>query len=192
MKLTKGVPQVVGFKSMKLLPLLILAFVLTLGVACFSEPDPLREAESYLKKGNAHVDAGFKAKTSEDHEEFVMQWERAIDDYDEAIRLDPFYAEAFFNRGIAQNGLLQFELGIEDLDKALLLDPQMNDAYHWKCYSYWELGKWELAIQNCDEFIRVYPESADSYRLRSMAYDELGDNKKAEQDYEKWLELTES
>ena len=61
MKLMKGVPQVVSFKSMKLLPLLILAFVLTLGVACFSEPDPLREAESYLKKGNAHVDAGFKA-----------------------------------------------------------------------------------------------------------------------------------
>ena len=117
---------------MKLLRILILAIALSVGVACFSEPDPLREAESYFKKGNAHVGAGFDAKTNKEHEEFVSQWELAIDDYDEAIRLNPFYAQAFFNRGIAQNGLLQFELAIEDLDKALLLNPQADEAYYWK------------------------------------------------------------
>ena len=87
---------------MKLLPVLLLTFVVSLGVACASEPpfedsvttrvaETKQEARTYLNRGVAYSNLG--------------QYERAIQSYDEAIRLNPEYATVYYNRGLAYEAL---------------------------------------------------------------------------------------
>ena len=76
------------------------------------------------------------------------QYERAIQDYDEAIRLDPQFAGTYNNRGVAYKALGQHERAIQDYDEAIILDPEYAKAYYLRGLSYNMLGKSEEAEQN--------------------------------------------
>ncbi len=54
------------------------------------------------------------------------EYDHAIQDYDEALRINPTYVAAFSNRGIAYAHKGDYDRGIQDLDQALRLKP--NDA----------------------------------------------------------------
>ncbi|MBT9438251.1 MAG: tetratricopeptide repeat protein, partial [Desulfobacterales bacterium] len=60
---------------------------------------------------------------------FLNQYERAIEDYNKAIALDPNNAEAYNNRGVAYAFLNQYERAIADYNKAIALDPNFAMAY---------------------------------------------------------------
>ena len=68
------------------------------------------------------------------------QLQRAIKDFDEAIRLNPKYAKAYGHRGYAYGNLGQHERAIEDLDEAIRLDPQFAIAYNNRGKAYEALG----------------------------------------------------
>ena len=46
------------------------------------------------------------------------QWDKAIAEYNKAIELNPEYADAYNNRGLAYLDLAQFDHGCQDLQKA--------------------------------------------------------------------------
>jgi lipoprotein NlpI len=54
---------------------------------------------------------------------------RAIQDYDQAIKLDPNDATAFNNRGRAYNDKGQYDRAIADFNEAIRLDPKYRSAY---------------------------------------------------------------
>ncbi len=56
--------------------------------------------------------------------------EEAMKDYDKAIELNPQYAEAYNNRGIAKAELGRNEEAMKDYDKAIELNPQYAEAYN--------------------------------------------------------------
>ena len=72
-------------------------------------PDVSSLSADYLRKGNDYYDLG--------------DYEQAVDYYDEAIRLDPLYAEAYSSRGLAYVSLGQHERAIQDVDEAIRLNP---------------------------------------------------------------------
>ena len=51
------------------------------------------------------------------------QYERAIEDYDQALEINPQLAEAYTNRGNAYADLGQYERAIEDFTKPLKSIP---------------------------------------------------------------------
>jgi hypothetical protein len=57
------------------------------------------------------------------------QYQRAIDDYNEAIRLKPHYADAYINRGSAYFKLTQYQRAIDDYSEAIHLKPDYIDVY---------------------------------------------------------------
>ena len=75
-------------------------------------------------------------------------YENAIKEYDEAIRLDPQFAIAYINRGSAYTDLEQYERAIEDYDEAIRLDPQADGAYWGRGWVYGHLGLQELAARD--------------------------------------------
>ena len=52
----------------------------------------------------------------------------ALSDYTEAIRLEPGFAPAFYNRGIAREPKGDFDGALEDLSEAIRLEPTYTDA----------------------------------------------------------------
>src|SRR5262249_16812831 len=55
--------------------------------------------------------------------------DRAIADYDQAIRLDPKNAASYSNRGSAWHKKNQLDRAIADYDQALRVDPAYTKAY---------------------------------------------------------------
>ena len=70
--------------------------------------------------------------------------EAVIDAYDKAIRLEPDYAEAYNNRGIAKNNLGRHEEAIADYDEAIRLKPDYTMAYNNR-------GKTNALLNRTDE-----------------------------------------
>jgi tetratricopeptide (TPR) repeat protein len=131
-------------------------------------------------------------------------FELAIENYDEAIRLDPQDALAYHSRGTAYLLLRQIERAIEDYYEAIKLDPQyawgykaIGDAHvrlsqeaqhEWDTMSPEALTQetarqYQRAIENYDEAIRLDPKLAGAYHNRSVAYRLLGEPERAQQDF---------
>ena len=113
-----------------------------------------------------------------------------IEDYDEAIRLNPNEAEAYFNRGNAYHNLNKKKRAIEDYDKAIRLNPQFAEAYHNRGTTYRDLGQYNRAIEDYDETIRLNPNDAEAYFNRGNAYKLQGKKVEAIANFEKFITLT--
>jgi tetratricopeptide (TPR) repeat protein len=88
---------------------------------------------------------------------FKGQWERAIADFTEAIRLDPNDVTAFLNRGVTYDQENDHDRAIDDYNEAIRLDP--GDAYVFlnRGSAYSRKKDYELAIADYDEALRLYP-----------------------------------
>lgn len=69
-------------------------------------------AGAYYNRGSAYAAKG--------------QYDVAIADFDQAIRLNPNYVPAYYNRGVAYAEKRQYDSAIADFDQAIRLNP--NDA----------------------------------------------------------------
>ena len=58
------------------------------------------------------------------------QYDRAIQDYDQAIKLNPSNAIAFSARGVAYGNKGQYDRAIQDHDQAIKLNPNYADAFY--------------------------------------------------------------
>ena len=83
------------------------------------------------------------------------QHQRAIQDFDQTIRINPYLSEAYNNRGIAYCDLGQQKRAIQDYDHAIKLNPNYSCAYYNRGMAYIDLRQLERAIQDCDQAIKL-------------------------------------
>ena len=77
------------------------------------------------------------------------QWDKAIAEYNEAIELDPKYADAYFNRGNAYYNKGQYDQAIADYNKALEINLKYALAYNNRGIVYYSKGDDDRA---CSDF----------------------------------------
>jgi tetratricopeptide (TPR) repeat protein len=110
-------------------------------------------------------------------------------DYDEAIRLDPSYASAFFNRGYAWEKKGDLDRAIADYDEAIRLDPSYVLAYFFRGSAWHWKGDLNRAIADYDEAIRLDPSYASAYFQRGYVWEKKGDLDRAIADYDEAIRL---
>jgi len=123
-----------------------------------------------LKRGIAYI-YGVKSPRKDDYD-------RAIVDYTEAIRLRPDYSEAYFFRGVAyQNGVADADRAIADYTEAIRLKPDYGIAFSNRGIIYQNLKKdLPRAIADYTEAIRLLPNFAVPYYHRGLALKQSGGN----------------
>jgi tetratricopeptide (TPR) repeat protein len=112
------------------------------------------------------------------------QYQRAINELNQAVELDPSCAAAYLNRGAAYNGLGQYERAIEDLNKAIQLDSTNAGAHTNVGLAYYMVGQYERAIEDLSEAVRLAPKNAIVHMNRGNVYARLGFRDQAVSDYE--------
>jgi lipoprotein NlpI len=115
--------------------------------------------------------------------------DRAIQDLDQAIRLNPDFAEAYSNRGNAYNVKGAYDLAIQDLDQAIRLNPDLALAYYNRGNAYYAKGAFARAIEDYDRAIQLEPDFAIVYFSRARAYTGKGDFGRATEDFDHAIRL---
>jgi predicted O-linked N-acetylglucosamine transferase (SPINDLY family) len=81
----------------------------------------------------------------------MKKYQLALESYDKALTLNPAYAEAFNNRGVALRELREPKAALDHFDKAISLKPDYADARFNRSLALHEAQSYEAAIGNCDE-----------------------------------------
>lgn len=140
-----------------------------------------REAWEYEARGYAHYEKS--------------QYDLAISDLDEAIRLDPQDLFAYSIRGAARNwkgNKLSDEIGIQDMSESIRLNPRFIIGYAYRGF-YRGLdsqGK-ETAINDLSEAIRLSPKGIITHQLRGGLYKDQNQYDLAIKDYSEGIRLGE-
>ncbi len=93
-------------------------------------------------------------------------WNGAIAQFNESIRLDPKQAPVFAARGFAYASKGELDRAIADYSDSLRLDPKQALVFVARGLAYKKKGELDRAIADGNEAIRLDPRSADALRLR--------------------------
>ena len=124
------------------------------------------------------------------------EYDKAVADFSEFIRLEPdnavaLYnrAVAFYDRGIAYDELKQYHKAIADFTEAISIEPDYAMDFYNRGLVYAELKQYDKAIADFTEAIRLKPDYADAFEHRAAAYEKLGKKEAAANDRKKAKEL---
>lgn len=134
-------------------------------------------AETYFNRGRIK------------HEQ--ADYEGAIADYDEAIRLKPDFVIAYAVRGVAYQHMEQYLAAIADYDEAIRLDSGYTMVYSNRGLAKDRLGQHRAAITDYNESIRLAPDLTEAYVNRGLAKRNLGQMSSANDDFQIALRLAE-
>ncbi len=88
----------------------------------------------YLSRGFGYADKG--------------AYDHAIAEFDQAIEINPKYAEAYFGRGIVYLVKGAYDDAIVDLNKALEIDPKFARAYYKRGVAYAHKKQYDKAWED--------------------------------------------
>jgi tetratricopeptide (TPR) repeat protein len=145
-------------------------------------PDLTSQAPSVPKTADDWFYRGVKKGDEQD-------WQGAIADFSEAIRLNPNLIEAYNDRGTAYSILGENAKAIADFNEAIRLKPNDPEAYYNRGVTYRELKDYPNAIADFSQSIRLSPKDAVSYFNRGVIYQRLSDNQNAIADFQKAVDL---
>jgi FOG: TPR repeat len=119
----------------------------------------------------------------------VGYWQNNITLFDHTLKVTYNNWLAYYNRGVAYNGLGNYRQTIEDLNRAIKIKPGFADAYSNRGVAYAGFGNYRQAIEDFNGAIKIKPGYADAYYNRGHAYADLGNYKQAIEDYNRAIEI---
>ena len=114
---------------------------------------------------------------------------KAIEYFGEAIRIDPKFVLAYYNRALTLQQVGDERRAIRDYSEVIRLEPRFADAYTGRGAAHENLKEYDRAIKDYSEAIRLAPGVALIRANRASSYDKLGRHREAIRDYEEALRL---
>lgn len=132
-----------------------------------------------------HYNRGIEWAAKGDHD-------RAIADYDAAIRLNPRNSDAYYNRGTAWGNKGDHDRAIADYDVAIKLNPKDPTVYSGRAFELVAKGDLTRALADYDTANQLEPKSAGVLLARGRARFYSGDYLRAVSDLEQSLKLDQN
>lgn len=109
-------------------------------------------AQLYLYRGMAYA--------------YLLAYDRALADFNAALRRDPYLADAYNERGNILRIREQYRDAIEDYTAAIHLDNAHEAAYYNRGLTHELLGQYYEAEEDFNRAIELMPEIAPAYEAR--------------------------
>src|SRR5579864_4024771 len=105
-------------------------------------------------------------------------YDRAVADYSEAIKLNPSYASALNGRGSANISKMNYDGAVADFTAAIRIDSKNASSFKGRGIAYWRKQDYEHAIADFNGAIALDPKDAVVWYNRGLAF-------KAEQNHDR-------
>jgi tetratricopeptide (TPR) repeat protein len=115
-----------------------------------------------------------------------------IADFNEAIRLSPDYAEAYFQRGRVRYQHNEMKGALADFDAAIRLRPDDADLHNHRGNTRADVGDLQGALVDFGLAIQLNPNEPEYYNNRGTVRKACGDRKGALSDYDTAIALNDS
>nr|XP_015206045.1 PREDICTED: tetratricopeptide repeat protein 6 isoform X1 [Lepisosteus oculatus] len=92
---------------------------------------------------------------------------QALEAFSNAVKINPDYADAFYQRGLCRMRLQQSK-SVQDFNRALSINPNLFQVYLSRAAFYGDKGRYSKAILNCNEAIKIQPKSVRAYLYRGV------------------------
>jgi tetratricopeptide (TPR) repeat protein len=155
----------------------VLCLGVVIAIVVATRPPTLgpKDAEPFIRRGDESYTKG--------------DYDRAIQDYTQAIKLDPAGVVGYLDRGIAYFAKNDYDRAIADFTQAIKLDPANATTFYNRGTVYTNKGEDDLAIQDYVQAIKLRPDYADAFFNRAISYDSKGDSDRAIQDFTQAITL---
>ncbi len=111
----------------------------------------------YFKNGNAKYS--------------LKDYKGAIKDYQEAIKIDPGLADAWYGKAICESILGKYDEALKDFNKAAELDPSNKDViFNRAYYVKQKTGDYKGAIEDYNLFINRFKQNDDAFAYNNMGF----------------------
>ena len=111
------------------------------------------------------------------------RYEAAVQDYTEAIRLEPELAFAYNNRGTIYVTLGNRDAALRDFAEAIRLAPTHTAAYSNRANLYLHMGRDDEALEDYETILRLDPSDGSAHAQRGYLYQARQRYEEAIQDY---------
>ena len=115
--------------------------------------------------------------------------DRAIQAYNQAIKLNPKAYAVYNGRGSAYWNKGDYDRAIADYTKVIELNPKYAYAYNNRGLAHHRKKEYDLAIPDFSKAIELDPKYASAYSGRAAVYRDKGDYEQALRDFDKAIEL---
>jgi tetratricopeptide (TPR) repeat protein len=119
----------------------------------------------------------------------ALSFEKSVEHYSNALRLDPTYVEAYNGRGQAYMNLKKIPEAVSDFTKAVeagIVTPKLF-GNRGKCYAL--LGRFEESLPDLSKSLELEPKSAEIWYFRAFSSEKTGKITEAVSDYSRAIEL---
>jgi tetratricopeptide (TPR) repeat protein len=119
-------------------------------------------------------------------------YDMAISEFTEAIKINPNFMAAYINRGYAYRDKRDINSALEDFNQAIRLDPNSSWAYRTRGEFYlWHIDKSDpdRAIADINIAINIDPKDQWNYSSRGAAYSMKGDHARALEDHNRAISM---
>jgi tetratricopeptide (TPR) repeat protein len=117
------------------------------------------------------------------------EYDLAIGDCNDAIRLDPRYEVAHSSRGLAWYAKGEYDRAIADYGEAIRLDPRYPAAFNNRGNAWRAKRDYDRALADYTEAIRLDPKDAFAFNNRGIVWSDRGEYDKAIADYSEAIRL---
>jgi tetratricopeptide (TPR) repeat protein len=117
------------------------------------------------------------------------EYDRALADYNESLRLRPDYAPAYTSRGNAWRGKGERDRAIADHSDAIRLAPDYAEAYNNRGNVWADMKEWERAIADYDRAIALKPVYPIAFFNRALVFRATGERDREIADLREALRL---
>jgi tetratricopeptide (TPR) repeat protein len=145
-------------------------------------PPRFQQGNSARSAYAGRADVYFKKDDADDRE-------RALVDYNQAIRLDPKSVDGFVHRGDFYYSEHDRDHALADYAEAIRLDPKNFAAYEGRANVYLEKDDFDHALAEYAEAIRLDPKNSAAYKARAEIYAKKDDFDRAVADYGEAIRL---
>ena len=118
-----------------------------------------------------------------------VQWDQAMEDLGQSLKLEPKSGEALFQRGMIQLKLGKTDDALLDLDAAIAAGQRSAAAYAARAEARFRRKEYPQAMGDADQAILLKPDVAAAYTLRGMILSHMGNLDRAIVDHDRAVAL---